>query len=489
VSPRTLLLDADDCLFPTEVPAFEASTRVTNAFLAELGVPRRFAPAELRAWAVGRNFRATAADLAAEAGILLPDELLERWVAEERRAVVAHLCAVLRPDPAVREPLETLAAAGHELAVVSSSALARLDACFEATGLADLLPAAVRCSAEDSLPVPTSKPDPAVYLHARERFGDDVLAVEDSPSGVRAAVAAGVPVLGLLQFVAPEERAEREAVLRAAGALDVAASWRDVVQILKEPLPVSHHAVHVVVLAAGRGSRLGTRMDDRPKWLLEVAGAPIADRHLAGIAEAGDAVASVRVATGHAAEAVRAWLADRDEEVGTLHVPEYAELNNWWTVLSALRATPPGERVAFINSDLFATPEAIGAFLADAARGGEEAVLAVDLERELTDESMKVATGPDGALSRIGKVGVDDPVGEYPGLLAVGGAARARFQAALEAFTGRPECANEWYEGAVGRTAAAGVRWAVWPMPSGAWVEIDDDGDLAAAEALGGVRS
>jgi beta-phosphoglucomutase-like phosphatase (HAD superfamily) len=83
--------------------------------------------------------------------------------------------------------------------------------------------------------VPTSKPDPAVYRDAGERFGvrgEEALAVEDSPSGVRSAVGAGFPVVGVLQFVAPEERPERAAALRAGGALDVVGSWDDVADLL-----------------------------------------------------------------------------------------------------------------------------------------------------------------------------------------------------------------------------------------------------------------
>lgn len=243
--------------------------------------------------------------------------------------------------------------------------------------------------------------------------------------------------------------------------------------------------LHVVVLAAGRGSRLGSRVDEHPKWLLPVGGEVIAHRHLEGIARAGDVVASVRVATGYRHEAIEAFLAEHAPHVGTVHVPEWARLNNWWTVLSALRATPAGERLAVINSDLFATSEAVAAFLVEAATGEEEGLLAVDLERELTDESMKVARGADGALSHIGKVGIEDPVGEYPGLLMAGGAVSAAFEARLASFEGDERCANEWYEGAVGRTAAEGTRWAIWPMASADWVEIDDDGDLAKAEALG----
>src|SRR2546421_9309111 len=42
--------------------------------------------------------------------------------------------------------------------------------------------------------------------------------------------------------------------------------------------------VHVVILAAGRGSRLGAVAESTPKWLLDVGGSTIADRHLAAVA-------------------------------------------------------------------------------------------------------------------------------------------------------------------------------------------------------------
>ena len=44
-----------------------------------------------------------------------------------------------------------------------------------------------------------SKPDPEIYLHCRDRMGlasEECLVIEDSPYGIAAAVAAGMPVLG-----------------------------------------------------------------------------------------------------------------------------------------------------------------------------------------------------------------------------------------------------------------------------------------------------
>jgi HAD superfamily hydrolase (TIGR01509 family) len=232
---EALLCDADGCLFPSEAPAFDASAEVTNGFLAETGSSTRFSAEELRLATTGQNFRTTAAALAAaERKSLAPAEL-ERWVEVERQAVTAHLGKVLRPDPRVREPLERLAAA-HALAVVTSSARARLDACLAATELADLFPPDRRFSAESSLPVPTSKPDPAIYVHALEQLGvrpRRALAIEDSVPGATAAVRAGCPTVGNVTFVPATERAQRKAGLEAVGAIDVVSSWDELETLLE----------------------------------------------------------------------------------------------------------------------------------------------------------------------------------------------------------------------------------------------------------------
>lgn len=242
----TLLCDADGTLFDSEPPAFEASAGVTNDFLHSLGVTSSYTPERLRLATTGKNFRATAVDLCNLHGVdvsdvepsaqhrVLTPTLLEQWVRTERRTVTAYLATALRRDARVDARLRELAAR-YRLAAVSSSHTDRLHACFTATGMADLFPAEAVFSADNSLPVPCSKPNPAVYLLAGEQMGcagPSGLAVEDSATGAASAVAAGFPTIGILHYVPLLERPARRTELREAGALDVVDSWTDLARLL-----------------------------------------------------------------------------------------------------------------------------------------------------------------------------------------------------------------------------------------------------------------
>jgi beta-phosphoglucomutase-like phosphatase (HAD superfamily) len=233
-SSEFLLCDADGCLFPSEQPAYDRSAQVMNALFAQLGIDTSYEGEELRRSHTGQSFRLTAANLSRAHGVDLPSDVLEHWVHVEKVAVTDHLSRVLRPDVSVQRALAALTTTLSP-AVVTSSAIDRVGACLRATQLSEFFDEGRRYSAEDSLPVPISKPDPAIYLFAREQMrlsGTDAVVIEDSVAGVEAATGAGLPVVGLLHFVPVEERSAQGIALKAAGATAVAESWDQIVALL-----------------------------------------------------------------------------------------------------------------------------------------------------------------------------------------------------------------------------------------------------------------
>ena len=186
----------------------------------------------LRLTSTGKNFRTKARELLAAAGVQADPEELEQWVDREKAEVTEYLAQALEPQPDVLAALASLSER-HGLAAVSSGALSRLAACFTASGL---FPSRARFSAEDSLPVPTSKPDPAVYefaLHQLALPAGHAVAIEDSVAGARSAVSAGLVTIGIVQFVPVDERKQRVEDLTEAGVVTVVHSWHELVDVLR----------------------------------------------------------------------------------------------------------------------------------------------------------------------------------------------------------------------------------------------------------------
>lgn len=155
---------------------------------------------------------------------------LDDYVRREEDVVIAKLQEKLVACPGVDEVLARLAASGeYKLAVVSSSALRRVQASIDKVGQAGYFGADVY-SAATSLPTPTSKPDPAIYLFAMEKLGKsaaECIAVEDSKSGTLSGTRAGLKVIGYVGPYKEEEREHMEQVLREAGAVVIMQDWSE----------------------------------------------------------------------------------------------------------------------------------------------------------------------------------------------------------------------------------------------------------------------
>ena len=114
---------------------------------------------------------------------------------------------------------------------------------------------------------------------------------------------------------------------------------------------------HAVLLAAGRGSRLGPLTEETPKCLLPVGGAPLLDRQLDALSAAG--ITDVTVVAGFQAERVEAHAAGRCRVIRN---GAWASTN---CITSLALAAPYGRGHAFIfqNADVLYPPELIARFV------------------------------------------------------------------------------------------------------------------------------
>ena len=143
---------------------------------------------------------------ARELGATLPDDWVERFYA----LMFAELENTVEPIPGVDAALDALDAAGRTYCVASNGPMAKMAITLKRTGLAPRVDGRVFSAQEIGVP----KPQPGLFIHAAAMLGRQTGActvVEDSPSGVRAARAAGMRCLGYAADTPP-------ARLRDAGA-------------------------------------------------------------------------------------------------------------------------------------------------------------------------------------------------------------------------------------------------------------------------------
>lgn len=184
--PAAAVFDNDGLLLDTE----DAWTRAEIRLFARFG--HAFTPAHKREL-IGTSHVLAAARLEAMLGQPAGTgpglvEELQAMVIEEGRAGVAA-------RPGATELLDALGAAGIALGLASNSQRAFVDLVLEGAGLAERFAVVV---AGDEVPAP--KPAPDIYLEACYRLGTapaEAVALEDSPTGIAAARAAGLRIVGV----------------------------------------------------------------------------------------------------------------------------------------------------------------------------------------------------------------------------------------------------------------------------------------------------
>ncbi|MEV6409856.1 MULTISPECIES: HAD family hydrolase [Streptomyces] len=204
-----VVFDNDGVLVDSE----PISNRLLAAYLTELGHPTSYEDS-IRDYMGSAMHRIH--DLVLErSGERLPADFDDVF----HSRVFAAFERELRPVPGATGVLEKLAADGVPYCVASSGSHERIRVGHRATGLDRWFEDTRIFSAQD---VGKGKPAPDLFLHAAERMGvapERCVVVEDSPLGVRAAVAAGMDVYGFTAMTPPAKLAGASGLFADMGEL------------------------------------------------------------------------------------------------------------------------------------------------------------------------------------------------------------------------------------------------------------------------------
>ena len=216
----------------SEELAFEACAELANEVLEKYGIGDRYTGPKLLVDFVGQNFRGMMLSLRQRYNFEMSDAEMDSYVKREEDQVIAKLEQAAKPCDGVMDELDKLAKSKqYGMAVVSSSALRRVRASIKKVDQEKYFPHDAVFSAATSLDKPTSKPDPAIYLHAIKVLGktaDECVAIEDSKSGTLSAVRAGIPVIGYVgSYEGREMQAQMEETLTETGAKVVMGHWSE----------------------------------------------------------------------------------------------------------------------------------------------------------------------------------------------------------------------------------------------------------------------
>ncbi|KPF62336.1 hypothetical protein IP88_15155 [alpha proteobacterium AAP81b] len=210
--PRAVIFDMDGLLLDSERVARD----LYQAVSAEMGYPMSDA---VFASLVGIPEDGNRAQLAAAFGTAFDYDALRRGTLARRDAQYGDHLPL---KPGALAAVAAVAALGLPAAVATSTERRFAEPELAATGI---LPHLVTLVGRNE--VARGKPFPDLYLEAARRLGTppaDCLALEDSYNGVRAAAAAGVPVIMIPDLLPPTDDM-RDLALAVMPDLDSVVAW------------------------------------------------------------------------------------------------------------------------------------------------------------------------------------------------------------------------------------------------------------------------
>lgn len=165
--------------------------------------------------------------------------------------------------------------------------------------------------------------------------------------------------------------------------------------------------MQALILAAGRGSRLGKTSEDVPKCLLEVGRRPIVEHQLEALAEAG--VGPVGMTLGYCADEIKETVGIRAEYILNQRWNVTNSLYSFWLARDWIESS-----VLILNSDLVFHPQVIERLLS--AKGD---AIAYDSTSGNAPEHMKVQATRGRLVGMSKEMRADHVAGENVGILCL----------------------------------------------------------------------
>lgn len=215
-----IIFDCDGVLIDSEPIA----VAILAEHLADLGL--RLSIEEVHHRYIGWSTAQVAETVARDLGLHVPGD----WVRRHNEQVREAVAETVEPIDGIHAVLDTLDAAAVAWGVASQSGLNYLERALGRVGIWQRAEGRVASSQMVERP----KPAPDVYLKAMELVGvapGRTVVIEDSPTGVRAGVAAGARVIGYAADGPPER-------LLSAGASQTVATMSELPAALGLGLPV-----------------------------------------------------------------------------------------------------------------------------------------------------------------------------------------------------------------------------------------------------------
>jgi L-glutamine-phosphate cytidylyltransferase len=238
--------------------------------------------------------------------------------------------------------------------------------------------------------------------------------------------------------------------------------------------------MRAVILAAGRGSRLGSLSDDRPKCLVELGARPLLERQVAALRGAG--VSSIGIVRGYLGNMIDVQDATYFEN------PRWAETNMVMSLMAAASWLQAGP-VLISYADIFYGRDVVR----ELATSSSDLAVAYDRSwrtlwnRRFVDPLSDAETfrmDVDGNLLDIGRrtTNMDDIEGQYMGLLKFTPRAWSAVEAALESVDQKTRDRMDM------TTLLRTLLDTGFPISTvgitGQWGEIDSSDDLELYEQM-----